>query len=108
MMACEFDIAEKNFYEWIQKYPEFRQATTRARHEAQSFFERKGIENLGNRDFNPKLWEIQVRCRFPETYRDTVRTELTGANGGAIKVQEMPVVSDAELLKLADPSKFKN
>ncbi len=97
MIAQELDVALYTLANWERAHPEFLAATTRAKELAMAFFEQKGLENIGNKDFNTKLWEVQVRCRFPSVYREIQRTELTGKNGGPVQVSEIP---DADLLAI--------
>ena len=34
---------------------------------------------MRSREFNARMWEISVRNRFPESYRDQSRLELSGS-----------------------------
>src|SRR5262245_35566329 len=49
---------------WKKRHPEFLDAMTRARDLALAWWERKGLENTGNRDFNSNLYRIIMMARF--------------------------------------------
>lgn len=80
------DISVQTLYEWQKRYPDFADAITRAREFAQAWWEDKAQAGLGDRNFNPRLWEFQARNRFPTSYRDISRTEITGADGGPVEL----------------------
>lgn len=88
-MARHFDVSRDTIYEWAKSHPEFSDALTRAMDYAEAVWEDKadsGIESMG---FNSSLWGRVMSARFPATYRETSRTEVTGANGGAVKTEEV-------------------
>ena len=37
------------------------------------------MNGVHSREFNAKVWEISVRNRFPESYRDQSKLELSGS-----------------------------
>jgi hypothetical protein len=74
-IAVALGIAKDTLYRWRDDYPEFSDALTRAREEAQAWWEDRGQEGLYIPGFNASLWNKQVSCRFPDDYRDTVRNE---------------------------------
>ena len=57
--------------EWMKAHREFGDAMTRARDLALAWWERKGLENTGNRDFNSNLYRIIMMARFGQDgYRE--------------------------------------
>lgn len=86
-MAEECDVARSTMDEWASNFPEFSEALTRAKQSAQAWFERKGREGLEADKFNSSLWAKQMSARHREEY--TERREVTGAEGGPIKTEEV-------------------
>jgi hypothetical protein len=88
-MARAFKVTRVTLDNWAKANPEFLYALTRAMEEAEAAWEDKadgGIEAAG---FNTGLWGRVMSARFPATYRETTRSEVTGANGGAIQTEEV-------------------
>jgi hypothetical protein len=68
---------------WKKAHPEFLDSMTRARDLALAWWERKGLENAGNRDFNSNLYRIIMMARFGQDgYREKQVIEtVQGASG---------------------------
>lgn len=86
-MAEACDVHRSTFDVWAKEHPEFFEALTRAKQKAQAWFEREGRDGLKAERFNAPLWQKQMSARHRDEY--TERRELTGADGGPIKTQEM-------------------
>lgn len=93
-MAARLDVSKETVYQWVKAHPEFSDAFTRARTFSQSWWEAKGQESIGDRNFNANLYKISMSARFRDDY--TERKEITGADGGAVKI-ESNVVDSREL-----------
>ncbi len=61
-------------------WPYLRQYS-RARELELAWWESKGQENLGSREFNAALWMKSVSARFKGDYGEKIQTELTGKDG---------------------------
>lgn len=86
-MAEACDVHRSTMDEWAEHHPEFSEALTRAKQKAQAWFEREGRTGLTADKFNSQLWAKQMSARHRDEY--TERRELTGAQGGAIKTEEV-------------------
>jgi hypothetical protein len=97
-IACALDVARATLYAWADEHPEFLTAFTRAKEFAQAWFEDQGQAGLAmpTGQFNANLWKKQVECRFREDYTEQTRTELTGANGGPVKVDATVALDPGE------------
>ena len=78
-IAARLSISIDAFNEWREKHSEFRLAVTRAKALAQAWWEDAGMSGVQSREFNAKVWEITMRNRFSESYRESSRMELSGA-----------------------------
>lgn len=78
-MAAALDVSRQTLYDWADAHSEFLGAITRAKDLAQAWWEDRGQENLGNREFNASLWTKQVSCRFRDDYTDKQQTEVSGS-----------------------------
>jgi hypothetical protein len=86
-MALELGWDHQTLENWCVKYPEFLVAMKEAVKLAQGFMEKLALEALSSdKDFKTTLWSKIVSCRFPDTYRETTRKELSGPEGGPIPV----------------------
>ncbi len=84
-MAEACDVHRTTMDEWARNFPEFSKALSRAKQKSQAWFEEVGRKGLTADKFNSNLWARQVAARFRDEY--TERRELTGAGGGAIKIE---------------------
>ena len=87
--AC--GVARKTLYEWAERHPEFSDALARARDLALSWWEEQAHigmwESPEGARLNPQLWSRSMAARFPDDYRESKKTEITGANGGPLQSQ---------------------
>lgn len=90
-IASALDVAKMTIYTWMAENKEFMDAMTRAREEAQVWFENVGQEGLFADKFQASLWAKQVSCRFPDDYRD--KQDHTVSGGVNISIVRF---SDAE------------
>lgn len=85
-IAAEIGVVRQTLYDWEEAHPEFLDALTRARLECQAWWERQGRTNLLTQGFNHSLWAKNMGCRFKGDWTEKTQTELTGANGGSLKI----------------------
>ncbi len=99
-------LPSRTVYGWRDKDPEFAQRWTEAREayadklEAEAFRRAvagtpKGIWHQGVKvgedvQYSGSLLALQLKAKRKSEYGDASRVELTGADGGAIKVEESP------------------
>jgi len=89
--ACEIaDIARATFYEWLKEDPEFKAAYEATREEAIQVLEDEAIKRatIGGSD---TLLIFLLKAAKPQKYRDYVRQEISGPNGGAITTHKVIV-----------------
>lgn len=86
-MAAHFDVDKASIFDWAAAHEEFSTALARARAHSQTWWEDKAQSNLASRDFNAQLWLKSVSSRFREDYTEKQVTEVSGPDGGAMKVE---------------------
>lgn len=86
-MAAELEISHQTWYNWEKKHPEFLEATTRARHLAQGWWEKQGRKGIWSREFNASAYRLQMMNRFPKDWRDKQDVNVRTPDG--IQVEEM-------------------
>jgi hypothetical protein len=86
-IAFELGVCVKTVHNWIDAHPDFLQAMTRAKLAEMVWWERAGRTGMVSDKFNNGVWAKSMSCRFPFKWRDTVRSEQTGANGGPIETR---------------------
>lgn len=67
-IASALDIMKSTLYEWKNKYPDFSDALTLARQEAQTWWEDVGQKALFADKFQGLVYNRAMQCRFPEDY----------------------------------------
>ena len=73
-IAVTIGVVKQTVYNWMNEYPDFLDAITRAREESQAWFEEQGLKGIwGGKEFNAATWAKQVSCRFPDDYTDKVK-----------------------------------
>lgn len=96
-IAVFIGVVKQTVYNWEKEYPEFLDALTRARENAQAWYEDIGQRGLiMGKDFNASTWAKQVSCRFPKDYTEKIKHD------GEIIVKPFDVsdCTDEELEKL--------
>jgi len=86
-MAAAFEVDKASIFDWAAAHEDFSTALARARTLSQTWWEDKAQQNLACRDFNAHLWLKSVASRFREDYTEKQVTEVSGPEGGAIKVE---------------------
>jgi transposase len=88
-MAMELDISIDTFMEWQKENKDFSAAVKEAMQYSQAWWEQQGrIATFGGvQGFNPTSYIFNMKNRFKEDWRDKHETELTGKDGGAIKLE---------------------
>ena len=94
-MAAFFDVDKASVFRWAEESDDFRTALARARVHSQNWWEDKAQQNLASRDFNAQLWLKSVASRFRDDYTERTQTEITGKDGGAVKVETKTIDSRA-------------
>lgn len=85
--AAEFDVDRASMYRWAEEHEEFRTALTRAKIQEQAWWERAGKTGLFADKFNALVWKTSVQARFRDDYTERTQTEISGRNGGPVKVE---------------------
>lgn len=83
-IAVSLGVVRSTLDNWCVDHPEFLGALTRAREEAQAWWEEQGRLGLVTQGFNASLWGKNVSCRFPDDWTDKTKQEHTGAGGSAL------------------------
>jgi len=94
-MASFFDVDKASIFRWSEEHEDFRTSLARARAHSQTWWEDKCQGNLADKNFNAQLWLKSVTARFKDDYTDQLKTEITGANGGAVQIETKKVDTDA-------------
>jgi hypothetical protein len=84
-MAARLGVDKASVIRWREEHEEFRTALARAMTLSQDWWEEQGQRGVSDKNFNATLYNKIVASRFREDYSE--RHEITGANGGAIKIE---------------------
>jgi len=95
--AASFEVDRASLYDWADNYEDFSTALKRAKVLEQQWWEDQARTNLKNREFNANLWRTSAQARFREDYTERKETAVTGANGGAIQVEQTQKIDAREL-----------
>ena len=93
-MAAEMDVSKPTVYAWKEAHPEFLAAMTRAEAKCQAWWEKAGRDGMISDKFNGTVWAKNMNCRFKDDWRDTIRQEQTGPDGGPIKVESSDAIAE--------------
>jgi hypothetical protein len=63
-VCAHWDIDQSTFFAWIKAKPAFSKSYSRARVLCQAHWEKVGREALRDRDFNERLWNLNMMARF--------------------------------------------
>ena len=75
-------------YKWRDEHEEFMHALEDAKTFEQAWWEEQAsaymVENKESDRLNPSLWSRSMAARFPKKYRESTKTEITGAEGAPL------------------------
>lgn len=86
-LACDAD--RTTLYDWAAAHEDFSTALTRAKMFEQQWWENAGRRGMFMDKFNAVVWRTSMQARFREDYTERKVTEVTGADGGAIKTESV-------------------
>ena len=98
-IAVYVGVVKQTIYNWEKEHPEFLDALTRARQNAQAWYEDIGQRGLTmGKEFNASTWAKQVSCRFPKDYTEKIKHD------GVVKVKPFSLsdCTDEEIKKLEE------
>ncbi len=78
-MASRLDQGRTTLDDWGVEHPEFAEALTRARTEAQRWWEDRGQNALGADKFQSAVWAKSMQARFREEYTERKDHKHSGA-----------------------------
>jgi hypothetical protein len=87
-------------YEWQKLHPEFQRAVQEGRNQALLYWEQRAIAIANGKPGNAQLVTLALKNRSRAAsgwHHDIQKTELTGADGGAIQT-EVKATIDASVL----------
>lgn len=95
-MAVSIGVPRETLMNWADAHTEFFNALSYARNCSQDWWETQAQNGLvmpqGSGTFQANVWSKSMSARFPDDYTDKTKTELTGKNGGAIKVSRIELI----------------
>lgn len=68
--CAKVGIVYETFLKYQKQFPEFGEAVHKGLLLCQSWWEKQGRENVGNKGFNQRLWEINMTNRFRRSHED--------------------------------------
>ena len=78
----------RTLYEWRDRNAEFSQALEYAKELEQAWWEEQAhlymLEQKDGPKLNASLWSRSMAARFPKKYRESVKQEITGAEGAPL------------------------
>lgn len=89
-----FDITRDTLYRMCKDNKEFLDIINRARSKAQVWWEEKGRTNIDNKQFNQKLWEINMRNRFSDNWNKDKRLDITSDGEKVTGAVVLPSVTE--------------
>jgi len=98
--AAKVGIGARTVFKWQQQHPEFMQAVQEGRHQALLYWEQRAIAVAHGKPGNAQLITLALKNRSRAAsgwHHDIQKTELTGADGGAIQT-EVKTTIDATAL----------
>jgi len=86
-MAEACGVLRATLYDWAGQYSDFSAALSRAKQLEQIHWEQMGLQGMFADKFNAMVWGLKNRSRAASGWHDITKTEVTGADGGAIQTE---------------------
>ena len=85
-IAGKFEVVKSTLYNWAELHPEFMVAFTRARELSKAYMIKHAMDNLGNKNYQSKLWEVLMKfCHDVKENRTLKLPELKKAKSFSAK-----------------------
>ena len=87
-IAAQIGVGTKTLYNWRDENPEFLHAMDLAKELELDWWENIAqnmmIESKEGDKLNSSIWSRSMAARFPKKYRESTKTEITGADGAPL------------------------
>jgi transposase len=87
-IAANLNVSLRTMYLWRDTHEEFMHALDDAKTYEQAWWEEQAsaymVENKESDRLNATLWSRSMAARFPKKYRESTKTEITGADGAPL------------------------
>jgi transposase len=87
-IAANIGVGTKTMYNWRDEFPEFLRAMDLAKELELDWWETIAqammVENKESDKLNASIWSRSMAARFPKKYRESTKTEITGADGAPL------------------------
>lgn len=87
-IASILNVSLRTMYSWRDSHEEFLHALDDAKTYEQAWWEEQAaaymVENKESDRLNATLWSRSMAARFPKKYRESVKQEITGADGAPL------------------------
>lgn len=87
-IASHLNLSLRVLYKWRDEYEEFMHALEDAKQYEQAWWEEQAhaymVETKDGPRLNASLWSRSMAARFPKKYRESVKQEITGADGAPL------------------------
>jgi len=87
-IASTLNVSLRTMYSWRDAHEEFLHALDDAKTHEQAWWEDQAaaymVENKESDRLNATLWSRSMAARFPKKYRESTKTEITGADGAPL------------------------
>ena len=87
-IASNLNLSLRVMYKWRDEHQEFMHAMEDAKQYEQAWWEDQAqaymVEDKESAKLNSSLWSRSMAARFPKKYRESTKTEITGAEGAPL------------------------
>jgi transposase len=82
------EVGTRTIYRWVEEHEEFRHALELAKEHEMRWWEEMAqgymLEHKDGERLNSSIWSRSMAARFPKKYRESTKTEITGADGAPL------------------------
>lgn len=87
-IASRLGFSLRTMYQWKEQHQEFLHALEEAKEHEQAWWEDQAdaymVETKEGPKLNSAIWSRSMAARFPKKYRESTKTEITGADGAPL------------------------
>ena len=87
-ICANLNVSLRTIYLWRETHEDFMHALEDAKTFEQAWWEEQAaaymVENKESDKLNASLWSRSMAARFPKKYRESTKTEITGADGAPL------------------------
>lgn len=95
------NTCEDTLREWEKVHEEYSASKKTAFYLNRLFWEKKGVDHLGDKSFNSTIWIFNMKNRFPKQWREKIEVDANQKIDAKVEMTDSEKETHTEVMNLA-------